>query len=267
MSLRSSIRALPALLRIGFLDAVAYRAEMIVWVLATTMPLIMLSLWLAVAEGGPVGRLGRPQFIAYFLAAFIVRQLTGSWASWQINMEIRDGTLAMRLLRPVSPLLGYAAENIAAMPLRALVSVPVAGAALLIVGTSQTCHDPVTWGMCGAAMLGAWLITLFANYAIGALAFFLESSSKVMDIWFATFFVFSGYLFPLELLPHALRVAVDWLPFRYQLGFPVELMTGALSRRAAFELLLHQWAFVLAMATIATSLWRRGVARFAAYGG
>jgi hypothetical protein len=46
---------------------------MIVWVLATTMPVVMLALWTSVADGGPVGRYGRPQFIAYFLATFAVR--------------------------------------------------------------------------------------------------------------------------------------------------------------------------------------------------
>ncbi|NRD47887.1 ABC transporter permease, partial [Corallococcus exiguus] len=49
MSLRTALKALPTMLRIGFSEAVAYRAEMIIWVLATTMPLIMLALWSAVA--------------------------------------------------------------------------------------------------------------------------------------------------------------------------------------------------------------------------
>ena len=32
-----SIRAIPALLRIGFAESVAYRAEFLVWILSTTM--------------------------------------------------------------------------------------------------------------------------------------------------------------------------------------------------------------------------------------
>ena len=37
MSLRSTVRALPTLFRVGFAEMVAYRAEMLVWVLATTI--------------------------------------------------------------------------------------------------------------------------------------------------------------------------------------------------------------------------------------
>jgi ABC-2 type transport system permease protein len=261
------LRALPALLRVGFLDALAYRAEMLVWVLATTMPLIMLALWVAVAQGEPIGGYDEARFIAYFLATFIVRQLTGSWASWQMNMDIRDGTLAMRLLRPVHPLVGYAIENIAALPMRSLVSLPMACILLATVGASHLAHGAAMWALWGASMLGAWLITLLANFAIGALAFHIESSVKVMDAWLALFFVFSGYLLPVSLFPPALAGIVDWLPFRFQIGLPVEIMTGAHSFDAAVSLVVRQWAWAAVFYGIAIVGWNRGVARFAAYGG
>src|SRR2546425_9114891 len=99
MRLPAAARALPALFKIGFAEAVASRAEFLVWMLSNTMPLIMLALWSAVARESPVGRFGQKEFTAYFLATFIVRQLTSSWAAWQMNYDIRQGTLALRLLR------------------------------------------------------------------------------------------------------------------------------------------------------------------------
>ncbi|MEO7096273.1 MAG: ABC transporter permease, partial [Polyangiales bacterium] len=137
-----TLRAIPTLLRVGLAEAVAYRAEMLVWVLATTMPLIMLAFWSAVARDRPIGRFGQKEFIAYFLATFIVRQLTGSWAAWQINFEVRQGTMAMRLLRPIHPTYSYAAENLAAVPMRLVVALPVAVIALLTVGSAQLPRDP-----------------------------------------------------------------------------------------------------------------------------
>ena len=267
MSMKGAVRALPTMLRVGFAEAVAYRAELLVWVLATTMPLIMLALFSAVAREAPIGRFGEAEFVAYFLATFIVRQLAGSWASYQINQEVRDGTLAMRLLRPIHPLVAYATEHTAALPMRALVSVPVAVIWLVSSGSTQLTRDPLIWLVWCAAMLGAWLVTLFVNMAVGCLSFFLESSLKVMDIWLALFFVFSGYLIPTELFPEPLRAVSDWLPFRYQIGFPVELMTGAHDLHGALLLLLRQWMFVALLFALTMVLFRRGVARFAAYGG
>ena len=87
-ALVAALKALPALLRIGFAEAVAYRAEMLVWVFSTTMPVVMMLLWTTVASVAPVvgqgGKAwGSQDFIAYFLSVFIVRQLISAWASWE----------------------------------------------------------------------------------------------------------------------------------------------------------------------------------------
>ena len=58
MSLRNTLRAFPTLLRVGFSEALAYRAELLVWVLSTTMPFIMMALWTAVAREQPIGSYG-----------------------------------------------------------------------------------------------------------------------------------------------------------------------------------------------------------------
>jgi ABC-2 type transport system permease protein len=267
MSLRSTVRALPTILRVGFSEAVAYRAETIIWIAATTMPLVMLALWHAVARDAPIGRWGAPQVTAYFLAMFVVRQLTGSWAVWLMNMEIRDGTLAQRMLRPIHPLVAYAVSALAELPVRGLLAVPVASVALVVFAGDQLARSPALWVVWAASILGGWLITLLANLTIGCLALFIESSTKIMDVWLALYFVFSGYLFPVDMFPPALRHANDWLPFRYQLGLPVEIMTNTYDLETALAMLARQWAMVGAMFAIVALVWRSGVKRFAAYGG
>ncbi|MCC6557138.1 MAG: ABC transporter permease, partial [Polyangiaceae bacterium] len=139
-----ALRAYPTLLRVGFAGAIAYRAEMLIWMLTTTMPLVSLALWSAVAARAPVGRFGAPDFTAYFLATLIVRQLTGSWLVWEMNMDIKSGALSQRLLKPVHPLVVYSSENLAAIPLRALLCVPVAGVALLAAGGERWSAAPAT---------------------------------------------------------------------------------------------------------------------------
>ena len=67
------MRAFPTLLRIGVAEVVAYRAEFLVWILTTNMPLVMLALWHAVAADGPVGRFDQTQFTAYYLGVLVVR--------------------------------------------------------------------------------------------------------------------------------------------------------------------------------------------------
>jgi len=102
---------------------------------------------------------------------------------------------------------------------------------------------------------------------IGALAFWVESSGALFEVWLGLFGVFSGYLVPLELFPRWLEVTARFLPFRYMLAFPVEMVIGLTPRAAALHELAIQWAFVGALAVGARLVWRAGLRRFSAYGG
>lgn len=262
-----TLRAIPTLLKVGFAEAVAYRAEMVVWLLSTNMPLVMLALWTAVARDAPVGRFGQRDFVAYYLATLVVRLLTGAWVIWELNYEIRQGTLAFRLLRPVHPLLAYAAENLSAIPVRLLVSLPIAVGALLVVGRDRLTGDPLLLALFPVTVLGAWLITFLAMAMIGALAFWIDQAGSLFEIWLGLFGVFSGYLVPLELFPHWVATAARFLPFRYMLAFPVEMIIGMTPRPAALAELAIQWTFVGALALGARGAWALGLRRFAAFGG
>lgn len=267
-----SLRALPTMLKVGFSEAVAYRAEMLVWVLATTMPFISLVMWRAVSEGGLVtstaGRAwGQADFTTYFLSVFIVRQLISAWAAWEMNFEVRQGTLAMRLLRPMHPILSYAMSNLAALPMRIVVAMPVVVLLLLNGAAKDLPRDPLLWLVWCASLLGGWLVTFLAQVAIGSLSLFMESSVKIMDLWLALFFVFSGYLYPLEFFPPAVRAVADWLPFRSQIAVPVEIMVGRHELYPALQLLARQWMWVFALGVLGLSLWNAGLKRFQAYGG
>jgi ABC-2 type transport system permease protein len=260
-------RALPTMLRVGLAEAVAYRAELFVWLLSTNMPLIMLALWTAVARDGPVGRFGQRDFVAYFLAALVVRLMTGAWVIWELNHEIREGTLAFRLLRPVHPLLAYACENVAAMPVRLMLAFPIALVLLFTVGADHVTRDPLLLALFPLTVLGAWLITFLAMSIVGALAFYIESAGSIFEIWMGLFGVFSGYLVPLELFPGWVTALARALPFRYMLAFPVELLIGMQTRAHALLELGIQWGFVALLLAGALGAWRLGLRRFAAFGG
>ncbi len=237
------------------------------------MPLVMMTLWTAVAKSVPVvgggGKSwGTTAFISYFLSVFIVRQIISSWASWEINWEVRSGTLAMRLLRPMHPIIVYGSGNLAALPMRLLVTFPVV-IVLFITGAFAKLPSSVAlWALWLLSMFGGWLVTFFINIAIGSLSLFMDSSIKVMDVWLAGFFVFSGYSVPARsIAPTWLSTVAKCMPFRYQIGLPVELMTGAHDLSSALPLLAAQWTWVVATGVLAVALWTIGVRRFQAFGG
>jgi ABC-2 type transport system permease protein len=267
--LANTLRAYPTLLRIGFSEMLAYRAEMLVWILATTMPLVNLAFWHTVAESGKIGRFGQPELNGYFLSAFIVRQLTGSWVVWEMNQEIRSGRFSMRLLRPLHPLIAYSAENVAAIPMRAALSLPVGLIALVLVGEAGFLKDLALLPAAFLAIFGSWLISFLSMSIMGCMAFFLESSMSLMYIWQALFYGLSGYFFPLEFLSLKTPLATSvlhGLPFYYMVGFPIEVLLGHHSRGEVLRGLGVEYAWVALLLTSTLLLWRAGIRRWNAYG-
>src|SRR5688572_23439187 len=109
---------------------IEYRLQVFIWILTIVLPLIMLAVWLSVAEDGPVAGYDRTRFIAYYLAALIVRNMTGMWFIWDMDREMRLGELSFRLLKPMNPIVHYMAMATSSRPLRLLILVPMIVAAV-----------------------------------------------------------------------------------------------------------------------------------------
>jgi ABC-2 type transport system permease protein len=267
---RSFSAPLLGVFKIGLLDAVAYRGETLVWMLSTTMPIVMFLLWGTAASGQSADSMGgfdQNAFKAYFLAAFLVRQLAGSWVAFQLNMEIKDGTLALRLLRPMPPLVHYLVEQLAHIPIRAAFVFPVV---LTVFALDTSIHAPSWLALLvffPLSIVLGFLLSFFINILFGSLAFKMEQSLKVIDIWAALMFAFSGYMIPQALFPLWAQAILIYLPFRYQMGVPVEILTGALTGMRLVEALGMQALMVLVVASLAALVFRRGLHHFEAYGG
>ncbi|MDQ3368356.1 MAG: ABC-2 family transporter protein [Myxococcota bacterium] len=267
MSAGRTLRAIPTLLRVGVAETVAYRAEFLVWILTTTLSLVMLALWTSVAAEAPFRNYTSADFIAYYLAGLVVRNLTGSWVAWQISEEIRVGTMAMRLLRPIHPFIAFAASHLAAVPFRTIVAVPVAAVLLLSSGASALTTAPAQLALVVPSLALAWLINFSCMFALGALAFLFTKTMALLNLYFGLFSLLSGYLMPIPLLPWGLRHIAEVSPFRFMFSVPVELMTKAIEPRELVLVMLGQLAWTIVTLAGALWVWRRGLRHFEAVGG
>lgn len=264
--LRHALRATPSLLGVAWADMVAYRAEMVIWFLTGTLPVIMMLVWDRVAEDGAVGRFGQQDFAAYFTATIVCRQLTGSWVVWEINQWIRTGSLSPALLKPINPLLFVSMESLAEKPLRMAMLVPLVAVLVAWRPEMSLSLGPLTLLVGAASIALGWLLNLLIQVCFGCLAFRLEQTMGLYMVWFGLWALLSGYLFPLELMPEGVRGVVELLPFRATLGVPVEVLSGGLAGRAALGGLAFQLAWVVAVGLLARWAWRRGIRRYEAYG-
>ncbi len=272
------MRALPDILRVSAAEVTAFKAELALWVLTATLPLIQLALWTAVAEEGPVAGFDQGDLARYFVATLLVRQLTASWLVWSLNFEIRSGTLSQRLLKPVHPLWQYGVQMVLAMPIRMAVLLPVIVPILWWKPELWRTPAPLELLAFVVSVSLAWLLTFLVQAIIAIAAFWIDKTDAFMNLWFAVWMVASGYSAPMAMLPPEVDAVLRWLPFRATLGAPVEILAGSRftaeeagydesARHAgiAFDLGLQAaWTAIL-LAVVAWA-WRRGVARYGAFG-
>ena len=255
-------QAVPTLWRVAVAGIVAYRAEMVIWILSATLPLVMLALWDAASAAGPLAGFGQAEFARYFTVTMVVRQLTGSWIVWELNYAVRSGSLSPQLLRPVNPLVYNLFETLAAVPWRLLVLVPLLGA--LVVWRPDVVFVPEAWrvalflvSVCLAFGV-AWLVQAL----FGMLAFWFEEAMGVFSVHFALWSFFSGYIVPMALLPGWVAAVARWMPFYASLGVPVDVLLG----RAGWSDVAAQAGWVVVLALSARAMWARGIRRYGAVG-
>lgn len=260
------LRALPTLVRVSVARHVAYRAEMTIWILTATLPLIMLALWTSVVAGQDIAGFGEAEVARYFVATLIVRQITGAWIVWELSWSIRQGSLSPHLLRPFHPLIQWAVWVLVAIPFRLAVLFPVV--ALLAAWRPELVALPsaVQAAQFGLAVALAWVLSYLVQCAFGLLAFWLDKSDGLYDMWLAVWGILSGYVVPIAFFPPLAREVLGWLPFRAMLGLPVELLGGFLSPEEAWPALALSAAWTGVAWVVVAVLWRRGLVRYGAFG-
>jgi len=250
-----------------------YRVEILLWVVATALPLIMMGLWAQAGESGAF-TLSRAEFIRYFLAVFVIRQLTVVWVIHEFEYEMVTGRLSPYLLWPVDPLWRYAASHFAEQAARLPLFLPLMGLALGMY--PEALRDPLDhslWKPPWLQWLGLPLVIVLAfairfiiQYTIALAAFWVERVQAFEPASYLAYLFLSGMIAPLEVFPDAVRAAAMWTPFPYLVWFPARLATQPLPAAMIVQslLILGGWAGLLWL--INRAIWRAGLRRYSAMG-
>lgn len=246
----------------------AYRAEIIIWMLSGTIPLIMMAVWIgkAHAGGGAVGGFAPADFAAYFLAAWLSQQMVVAWVSWVLDDHIRQGTLSPKLMRPLDPVWEFLTEHVAERIVRLpFVLLVLAGGALLVPGTQLTpdVQHALAYVPC---ILLAFTIRFLIAYCIGLLAFWFDQAIAIDEFYFVISVFLSGGFAPLEFYPPALQAVVQWTPFPYVIYHPVRVLTGSAEGTEILRIMAAQILWIVVFGLLRHALWRRGLVRYGAVG-
>ncbi len=256
-----------ALIRGLWLSWMQYRSFFFVLAFGWMIPpLIYLLVWSTAAGDGSLGGFTRGGFVAYYLTLILVNQITYAQVNWTVGDLIRYGQINHILLRPIAPIYDALASEVAGKIVYLAFDLPI----LVLLAIIMKPEFVFTWekgGLFLIALLLAWALRFLWGYWIALLAFWSARADALLTLQDSLIFLLAGQVAPVALLPGVLQSAAVVLPFRYMVAFPVEILTGNLSDSGiatGFAVLLL-WLAVAAVLTVI--IWRRGVQRYAGYGG
>ena len=250
-----------------------YRAEIFLWAIATSLPLIMMGVWVEAGDSGKFEGFTAVDAARYFIAVFIVRQLTIVWVIYEFEYHVVSGKLSSILLHPIDPMVRYITEllgeQLSRLPFGALLvalSFVIQPQALWGNDQQPGLWLPAWWrvGLFVVACYAAFFLRYLLQYTTSFLAFWLERVSALDALTMIPYTFLGGLVIPLEVMPAAVREFALWTPFPYMLWFPARLLAGGEVDLVRGFVTLAVWGVLLW--TLNRWLWRRGLKHYSAMG-
>jgi ABC-2 type transport system permease protein len=245
-----------------------YRAMLAIWMLGQVLePLIYLIVWSAVSTGagGSVGSYTTLDFAGYFVVLMLVNQFSYTWIMYDFEYRIREGLLSFALLKPVHPIHSDIADNVSSklITLPAMVLI-----AIVLAFAFHASISPQPWAVLVfiPVLLMAFMVRFLLEWTLALVAFWTTRVSAINQSYFVLMLFLSGQIAPLTLLPQPVQVIADLLPFRWVIGFPVELLLGKLSPVDALIGLGAQAAWIIVGYVLLRIVWKAGTKVYSAVG-
>ncbi len=263
MGLQRARRIAHALLSVYYAYMVEYRAELVLWALSGSLPIILMGVWIQAAQTGQFA-LSPLEFARYFIAAFTVRQFSVVWVIWEFEREVVEGKLSFRLLQPLNPIwhhfASHFAERFARLPF-----------AVFLIALFFGLYPQAFWLPSWENGVMALIITFLAfalrflmQYTLAMFAFWTERATAIEQFSFLFYLFLSGLIAPLEVFPPAVRAIALWTPFPYLIHFPASLLVGLPVDLGRGLLVMLGWSILFW--GLYRWLWRRGLRQYSGMG-
>ncbi|MBK9712165.1 MAG: ABC-2 family transporter protein [Kouleothrix sp.] len=238
--------------------------EFFVQIVAMT---IFVFFWRAVyASSTTIGGLTLQQTINYILLAQTLNPLIENRLIFRFGWIIREGYVAVELMRPVDFQLRSYVEELASLLIFLAQKIPLVILAWLLFGL-QLPADPALWGCFLISLLLGQALLFCFDWAFACIAFYSTETwgLSVVRVGVAAFF--SGSLLPLQMLPGWLRALADALPFAQALYVPVSFLSRITPASDAPRVWLTQALWLAGLLALSRLVFRAALRKVTVQGG
>ncbi len=253
--------------RKAFARSATYRFEVFSEIGSLVLRVYLLrSLWTALyrQNAAPAG-LPLHAIITYSAVALLMSLILEVDGTREIQVRIRDGSIATDLMKPISLPLFFFSDGIGRTALYAFTVPPALAFSLLLVHIDVP--PPATLAAFALAFVLGYLVNFLINFIMNAIAFWtLEIHAIQLSIRWASDLL-SGAIVPLALFPGALGAVVRAAPFAAIYSTPLQIYVGELPPAAWPGAFATQSAWLVLFAALGAVVWRSAERHVVVQGG
>ena len=268
--------------RASAIDMMAYRFNILVWVIVTVLEVAcLIFLWFAVyqsSEGGidaSINGFTYKEMITYVVLTTVFGFVTfNNDTLWFINKDIKDGTIGNYVIKPISYRGRFVASNIGALLMMSLVfGIPLYGASLgVLIGIGFLPVPSVLdfiahFALFIVASVLASLLNDVISYIFGVLCFYTSAAWGLNSLKTTIISFLSGALLPLAFFPNVFREIVSYMPFAGMSQNPVLILMMKYSYLECAKVILVSLGWLILLELFAKLLFNHAIKIVTVQGG
>lgn len=247
----------------------AYRGAIIIWTITSIISVgIGLLIWLS-AGNDVVGGYTRNEIVSYYVALFFLDDLCGWFVFGAVRREIQTGEIINYLIKPLSYIKATFGEE-AGFKVISLSIYFLVGTLFVLTLTHNGIiiqfHPDYRWLFLLPTIPGAILTVYLLNFCMALLGFWFTETDYVNYLYWTVLPLLGGYYLPVSFLPGILEKLNWFLPFRYQLSFPLEILLNRLSPTQLWQSTSLMFFWNIILFKLYRYMWKRGLKSYSAFG-
>jgi ABC-2 type transport system permease protein len=242
-----------------------YRLDTILWILAEAIePLVAMAIWLAVAKEGGSAYTVRETF-TYYILAILVFMAVFVWTGFLLSQDILDGKIVQYLVKPYSVFWFLLSSDAAENMFKFILPIPVFIASVVLFPQiyAPAIYEPMHIALFCLSIVLAIGISFTFEMSLSSLAFWMEEVNELRG--FKNLFqeMASGLVIPFIFLPPLAVTLFSFLPFRFMISVPIEIIMGQLEGLRAWQFIGYQVIWLAILSIIMRFVWTRGLRHYA----
>ncbi len=263
------IRVYTDFIRIRFLTMLAYRVNYYSGIAVYAINIgAYYFIWNAVyGTNESLGGVSVVQMSSYVAVSWMARAFYFNNLDREIANEIRDGSVAIQMIRPYNYVGVKMMQGLGEGMFRLLLfSIP----GMLVVSLIFPIRfptDPLTWLSFAVMLVLSFFINTQINILTGLSAFFIENNEGLMRMKRVAVDLFSGLLIPITFFPGWGELVLKLLPFQAITYLPAAVFTGQVTGQAVWSAIWTQCFWLVFLLLPLFFVWRSARSRLFVQGG